>query len=63
MSYFNSIYKYIQAHTYNHRYIFRNTVMPVKPKEEVTGYQGTQSIKTQLGEVGSVGNERPFTGM
>lgn len=39
------------------------TVMPVKPKEEVTGYHGTQSIKTQLREVGSVGNKLPFTGM
>lgn len=39
------------------------TVMPIKPEEKVTGYQGTQSTKTQLGEVGSVGNTLPFTGM
>lgn len=29
-------------------------VVPVKSKEELTRYQGTQSVKNQLGEVGSV---------
>lgn len=49
--------------THDHTLTDMYEIYTVMPKEEVTGHQGTQSIKTQLGEVGSVGNKLPFTGM